>query len=349
MKRLQYILISLVAFLALPSCHQVETWENDNLGNFDALWKVLDEHYCFFKYKDVDWNEVGARYRAEVKDDWDETELYTHCAKMLNELKDGHTNLSSWFDVSYYRNWWSDYPEDFDLRLIEQYYLKFDYSSGSGFIYKYLEDRNVGYVRYSSFASSVSDSFVDYMLYSMRDADGLIIDVRNNGGGDISNVEKIASHFVKEHTLAGYIQHKTGPGHDDFSEPYPFYIDPAEGHVLWYKPVIILTNRSTFSAANNFVSVMKALPQVLVAGARTGGGAGMPFSSEIPNGWGVRFSASPVYDADMVLTEHGIDPSENGEVHLDPQLALKGIDTMIEFAIKNLNKFAEEDNNGKEI
>ena len=83
----------------------------------------------------------------------------------------------------------------------------------------------------------------------------------------------------------------------DFSEPYPFYFDPAPSNrIMWGKPVVVLCNRSTFSAANNFVSVMKCLPGVTVAGSTTGGGSGMPFSSELTNGWGVRFSASPVRD-----------------------------------------------------
>ncbi|WP_438589109.1 S41 family peptidase [Duncaniella dubosii] len=56
------------------------------------------------------------------------------------------------------------------------------------------------------------------------------------------------------------------------------------------KTVIVLANRSTFSAANNFVSVMKLLPGVRVVGATTGGGSGMPYSSELPCGWSVRFS-----------------------------------------------------------
>ena len=36
--------------------------------NFEALWKIMDEHYCFFEYKDVDWNDVYARYSVQVTD-----------------------------------------------------------------------------------------------------------------------------------------------------------------------------------------------------------------------------------------------------------------------------------------
>lgn len=334
--------IVLPATFAMQSCHNTETWENDLYGNFDALWTVIDEHYCFFKYKDIDWNEIGQRYRDSIKPDWNEIQLYDHCAKMLNELRDGHTNLISWFNVSYYNKWWSDYPQNFNERLIEQYYFKFENRSGGGFKYKILEDRKVGYIRYSTFSVCAGHDFIDWMLYSMKDLDGIIIDVRDNGGGDISNVEKIVSHFITEKTLGGYIQHKTGPGHDDFSEPYPYYYESATDHVRWLKPVIVLANRSTFSAANNFVVAMKALPQVAVVGDRTGGGCGMPFSSEVPCGWGVRFSASPVYDTHMQLTESGVDPTEGGELDMDPEQEEKGIDTIIEFAIEALNKAAEK-------
>lgn len=346
MKNLRHIFtaatIALPLVLGTGACHGIEEWDNDPYGNFDALWAVLDEHYCFFEDKDVDWHEVGARYRAEIKPDWTQRDLFDHCARMLHELRDGHTNLISWFDVSYYRKWWTDYPQNFDSRLIEQYYLDFDYHSGSGFIYKLLEEHNVGYVRYASFTATPSHSFIDNMLYSMKDCDGVIIDVRDNSGGDISNVERIVSHFITEKTLAGYICHKTGPAHDDFSEPFEWYFEPADGHVRWLKPVIVLTNRSTYSAANNFVQVMKELPHVAVIGDNTGGGSGMPFSSEIPCGWAVRFSACPVYDTQMNLTENGIAPTKGGKIDMDPQAALDGYDTILDFAITVLNRAAQK-------
>ena len=62
----------------------------------------------------------------------------------------------------------------------------------------------------------------------------------------------------------------------------------------------------------------------------------MPFSSELPNGWAVRFSASPLRDPEGNLTEFGVAPTPGCEVDMDPQKALEGIDTMLEFAIARL-------------
>ena len=129
--------------------------------------------------------------------------------------------------------------------------------------------------------------------------------------------------------LVGYVQHKTGPGHNDFSTMEPRYLEPS-ANMRWQKPVVLLVNRGVFSAANEFTMYMKALPQVKIVGDHTGGGSGMPFSSSLPNGWVVRFSAIPMYDAQRQSCEFGIDPHYN--VSLTQEDFLRGRDTIIEFA-----------------
>ncbi len=337
------VVLAVAALLSFSGCHKVDNWDNDLYGNFDALWTILDEHYCFFADKDVDWEAVRTEYRRQIKPGMEYDEFFALCAAMLDELRDGHTNLISWFDVSYYRQWWSDYPQNFNLRLVQQHYLNFDYHSSGSMIWGKLPGCNVGYLYYGSFASPVSSSFIDNMMLNLKDCDGLIVDVRDNGGGDIDNVRRLVGHFIRERISGGFIQHKTGPGHGDFSEPYEFFIDPADDHVRWLKYVVVLTNRSTFSAANNFVSVMKPLPHVLIAGDRTGGGSGMPFNSELPCGWGVRFSACPVYDSEMNLTEYGIEPSEGCKVDMNPQHEMEGRDDIIDFAVRTITAAAEKE------
>ena len=330
-------ILSVIFFaIALCSCHHIEEFDNNAEGTFDAVWTIVDEHYCFFKEKDIDWRETGSRYRSRVYNGMSSDNLFDACAGMLSELRDGHVNLSSGFATSYYRDWWSKYPQNFDARLVEQYYLGFNYRQLGPVIYGILP-QNVGYMHYSSFSYGIGEGNLDAVLAFCASADGLIIDVRDNGGGSVSNVKTLVGRFISERLQAGTICHKNGPGHDDFSEPYPFYFDPAPaGRIMWGKPVVVLCNRSTFSAANNFVSVMKCLPGVTVVGATTGGGSGMPFSSELTNGWGIRFSASPLRDPQGHLTEFGVDPTEGCEVDLDPYAALEGRDTMLDFAIARL-------------
>lgn len=326
-----------VLMLATSACHEVKEWDNNPRGNFEALWTIFDEHYCFFTEKGVDWDSVHAAYSRRVGPEMTSEELFNVCAMMLDELKDGHVNLFSASNTSYYRKWWSDYPQDYDERLIQQYYFNFHYRQAAGLTYGFFSN-NVGYIRYGSFSSPIGNGNIDAALSFLRTARGLIIDIRDNGGGDMDNVEKLVARFISSPTLVGYVSHKTGPGHDEFSEPRPYTFNPAgQGRARWGKPIVVLVNHGTFSAANNFVSIMKLLPGVKIAGTLTGGGCGMPFSSELPNGWGVRFSACPVLDALRCPTERGVEPSEGGECHLDITAALQGRDTMIEHAARMLS------------
>lgn len=64
----------------------------------------------------------------------------------------------------------------------------------------------------------------------------------------------------------------------------------------------------------------------------------MPFNSELPNGWSVRFSSCPINNAQNELTEFGIDPDI--EVHCDDIDLAKGQDAILDAA---LDLFAPND------
>lgn len=338
---MKYLLpIAALICLLLSACHPYDEFDDTADGNFMALWTVMDERYCFFGSKDVDWDGVREIYSRRIRPDMSQRELFDLYAQMLDTLRDGHVNLSSSFATSYYRRWWSDYPQDFNLRTLQENCLGFDYYTSGGVIYKQMPG-DIGYIYIGSFSSPIGETNLDWILSYFKDCRALVIDVRDNGGGLLTNVETLVARFISEDICAGYISHKTGPGHDDFSEPEAVVYKPATGRVCWLsRPVVVLANRSCFSAANDFVSVMKSLPGVVVAGARTGGGSGMPFSAELPNGWSVRFSACPMTDAAGRSIEEGIDPTDGCEVHSSDEELARGRDPMFEFALEKASSLA---------
>lgn len=334
-KQILYILAT--ACLLFSSCIDAEEYNDDPLGNFEALWTIIDEQYCFLDYKaeeyGLDWDEVHERYRKDIVSTMTEKDLFYVLGNMLEELKDGHVNLYSGFDVARYWSWYEDYPKNFS-DSIQRIYLGKDYHIASGIKYKVLDD-NIGYLYYESFSDAIGDGNLNDMLTELAICKGLIIDIRNNSGGQLTNASKLAARFTNEKILTGYILHKTGPGHSDFSDPYPIYLEPSND-IRWQKPVAVLTNRSAYSATNDFVNTMRQLPLVTIIGDKTGGGSGLPFSSELPNGWSIRFSASPMLDPEMNHLEFGIDPDIY--VNMTEEDMKRGKDTIIEYARQFLSQ-----------
>ena len=214
-------------------------------------------------------------------------------------------------------------------------YLGDNYRIAGGFRYSKIDNDSIGYIYYGSFSNGFSDSNMRYMLSYFSKCKGLIIDVRDNGGGSLDYSEQLASCFFVNDTVTGYIQHKTGTGHSDFSKPTEIKTT-AHKTLQWQRSVIVLTNRMSYSATNDFVNRMNHAPNCIVVGDKTGGGGGLPLSSELPNGWLVRFSACPMYNSAMENTEWGIEPDVN--VQLTTGDEDKGIDTIIEKAISLIKK-----------
>lgn len=338
MKYLHHYIRLLLLFLSvilLSGCVKDEEFANDSRGNFEALWRIMDEHYCFFSEKEkqfgLDWNAIYQRYSKQINPQMTEEQLFEVLGNMLGELRDGHVNLITSFDIARNWSWHEDYPTNLNDSLISSYLGK-EYRISNGMKYRLLDD-NIGYIRCSTFENGFgSGNLTDILSYFLT-ARGLIIDIRNNGGGMISSAEELAARFTNKDICVGYIQHKTGRGHNDFSEMKAQWLRPSRG-LRWQKPVVVLTNRGIYSAANEFVKYMKSCPKVTIVGDRTGGGAGLPFSSELPNGWSVRFSACPIYDKDKQTTEFGIAPDV--QIGLNQFDIFMGYDSIIEQARKIL-------------
>ena len=326
-----------IASLSLVSCVDVDEYDNSPQGNFEALWKIMDEHYCSFDYKrqayGLDWNEVRARYSKRIDVTMNSDQLFEVLSEMLAEVKDGHVNLSSTGDFSRYWSWKEGYPANSSDTLYRRY-LGTDYKIASGLSYRILDD-NIAYVRYESFMDGIGEGNLDKMFINLMFCQGLILDIRDNGGGNLLYAERLAARFFNERTMVGYMQHKTGAGHSDFSCGEEQWLDPSS-NIRWHKPVCVLTNRGVYSAANEFVKYMKQCPTATIVGDHTGGGAGLPFSSSLPNGWCVRFSACPMYDGEKQDTEFGISPDVR--VDLLQSDLLSGEDTIIEAARAILSK-----------
>lgn len=317
------------------SCEKIlmeEEPANDPVTNFEYLWNTANEKYSFFEYKGIDWNKVYNKYRPQVSSEMSDYELFDVLARMLNELRDGHVNLTAPFDVSRY-SFKYNAPENFDFRLIKDHYIGWEYRITGSLVNTIFErdSLSIGYIYYSSFMQPVQSADIDFVISSLWHTDGIILDMRNNGGGSVINIYQIGSRFADTERLIYRSYMKTGPGYDDFGEPAEVTMKPG-GANQYTKPVILLTNRGCFSATSFFASAMKAFPHVIQVGDTTGGGLGAPAGFELPNGWGYRFSVSQTLSPDGQNWENGVPPDIT--VWMDPEHEMIGIDDIMEKAIE---------------
>lgn len=329
MKKILYPFLLLI-LLSHFSCERIlieQDPANQAVKNFDLLWQSVDEKYSFFAYKRIDWDSVYEVYRPRVQDGMPQQQLFDVMAEMLYVLRDGHVNLIAPFDVSRNWSWYLNYPENFDPSLLERRYLQDEYEITGPFINKKMGD--VGYIRYGSFMAGFSSSQMNYLIDKFKDCKGIIIDIRGNGGGSIALISKLASFFMQEEQLTGYVRYKDGPGHTDFTSFYPQQVEPAEK--VFPQPVVVLTNRSVYSAANAFASYMASLPHAVLIGDRTGGGGGAPYSGELMNGWRFRFSTTQMVNVNKKQIENGVPVDIRQD--LLPADQAQGIDSIIERAL----------------
>ena len=228
------LLVVLPLCLFLASCVDEDEYADNPKGNLEALWHIMHEHYCFFGEKNIDWNAIYEKYRVRVDDGMTELQLFEVLSSMLGELRDGHVNLYTSFDYGRNWSWHEDYPSNFSDTL-QRRYLGTDYKIATGMRYRILDD-NVGYIYLGSFSGTMGAGNLDDIMSYFLTCNGLILDIRDNSGGLVTSAEELAARFTNTEIPVGYLQHKTGKGHNDFSDMEEQRLKPSKG-IRWQKGV----------------------------------------------------------------------------------------------------------------
>lgn len=307
--------------LFLWSCEQAlidDEKTTDPQAVFDDLWQTIRDKYAFFTYRHIDWDALRSIYRPQMQNAHAEKAEFEILGRLLSELQDGHVNLYSPFGTW---EWVIDPGKGFNFGAIDRDYPGGSYQVSGGLMHKRLAD-DIGYIYIHSFNKPVDG--IEEVLQKYEKSKGLILDVRDNGGGLIKNAKILGDRFAKKRQLVLRQFYKNGPGYTDFTKGYEVYTKPW-GRFYYDKPIVLLTNRRSYSATSYFCVLMKALPNVTMLGDSTGGGSGIPIDYILVNGWRLRFPASYTTDAEGLNFESGVPPDIRIEPHIgagvDPYLA----------------------------
>lgn len=252
------------------------------LAQFDSLWARFDLLYPSFEYKGVDWNAQRSAFRGRVQKARSQAEFVALTREMLEPLRDLHVWLidPKGQTVPTFR---PTHVANFDGARWRRALRDAGYVQRGGEI----GEANVGgygYLFISGWNGSVDVSALDLTMARVREAPGLIIDLRTNAGGSDATALAFASRFTARSFAASYVQVRNGPAHDDLDVPTARMVAPR-GSWQYLRPVVVIAGRAGFSATESFVAAMRTLPNVTVIGDTTGGASGNPATYPLGNGW----------------------------------------------------------------
>ncbi len=129
-----------------------------------------------------------------------------------------------------------------------------------------------GYIRFSGF-SLTSQSRVLAGIEKLKDTPGLIIDLRNNGGGLAAAAQAITMRFFTEDKFGAKALTRDGKPITIWFYPV-IPINPvlkANAALAYTKPLVILTNESSASASELMTSLLQDFGRATIVGQRTCG------------------------------------------------------------------------------
>lgn len=280
------------------------------MKNFEELWNEFDLRYANFELKEVNWNEVYTKYKVLVSNKTTNKRLFEICCSMLQELNDGHVTINPNFEEE---NIECGPPYEFslesafntekkilqfesvmDTELTENGFskpIKTELSEDTNFQYRVSD--SFGYLRLDEMTEKITfgkfKRTVDNAIKAFLGKEGLIIDLRFNGGGWDNNTYKLASRFVPKGESIGHFERTRIKGRNEYSR-MKYKMVKSRGKRQFAKPIVILTSDFTASAAEVFLLVMNELPNVTIIGDNTEGIFSEMYEFKLPNKWAVSLS-----------------------------------------------------------
>lgn len=165
-------------------------------------------------------------------------------------------------------------------------------------------DKNIGYIQITSFISNSTPNEFLEALENTRNTKGLILDLRGNTGGLLTNAVFIANLFIEKGKLVSIVG-RNGYRYDVMAQDTNFQV---------HKPIILLVNGASASASEILSGAMKDYHKAKIIGTKTFGKGMVQKIIPMPNKTGLNLTIA------KYLTPKGKDINKKG---IAPDLEIK--------------------------
>lgn len=298
---------------------------------FEAFWQTFEDHYAFFALRGVDWHAAYQQYRPRVNSKTSNDSLFSVLSEMVKPFQDEHITIY-YPQKKTYREFTpvkhSQFLQEFpDKAAQEKFWHMVDHTllnnefaplktAGPRIdgvpLFTYSHSSTTAYLRFTRCNASeetennekkdtaLAARVLDSLMTDFNDSQHIIIDIRNNDGGNDPFSFAVAGRFTHQKVLGHYKQFRTG-GYNDFSPLVAHYIEPHSNPFT--KRITVLTNDQTVSAADVFAMIMNELPQTTLIGTNSMGIFSDMYGFKLPNGWPASLSKERYLSAAMKCYE----------------------------------------------
>jgi C-terminal processing protease CtpA/Prc len=246
--------------------------------------------------------------------------------------------------------------------VIPQYYLTKAESGTDGYSFRVnmgiipRNNENILYLEYSSFelgsqyfsgnntATPVKPVLDNFFRYTKDPSiDGLILDLRGNPGGAVSDLDFLVGRLITSPEHFSYTRTKNGSGRLDFTPWVKGYVHPQPGGVNFTKPIVVLVDCYSVSMSEmTSIAIKSIFPNAKLVGEKTWGGTGqIPYNDT--RYLGGQFTAAnfvQVYTAGVEFRDKNLISYENKgitpdiPVTYDAEAIKKNIDVQLDRGIE---------------
>ncbi len=280
----------------------------------------MNRNYVYWDVDSTDWEETYSQYRGifsqlNLNDDNDVRQSVKHFREMTKNLVDGHCFISfkhpAIADSVIYplmerKEKLGLTSEQYFYFLKDSVYLDKGYLIGQDsentlnnelltticgeingdILYFSCNFFELSQSYHSSSSESVKatlDYFFSWTERSSEESGGIIIDVRNNPGGDLADLNFLLGRLVDNPLNFGYCQYKNGDDPFSFTPEIKAYINPEPGGKDVELPIVVLADAYTASLAELVTNAVRAFPQGSFIGESTWGATSPVVPYEVYN------------------------------------------------------------------
>lgn len=258
---------------------------SDMTQHWRTVWQDFQNTYSYFDYKGINWSNVYNQYASEFANITADG-FAEKINSIFQMLHDWHVAVKK--PDGTYIGYNGTYTKNCSGKLFGTYTGGISYSNvnKASVIYHAWVDHDIAHILVDTLSNGafdqISDADIEAIFQKYASAAGMIVDIRDNSGGNEANAAKFASRFTDSPRTFGHVRYRT-------PNVVPYQFEPFIAKVLepstathFRKPVVGLVGRRCMSSAEWFTLMLKSCPNVVLIGDRTRGASGSPTTKGIP-------------------------------------------------------------------